>query len=165
MECRTDPRTSVYVGYPKIAQNTINKSGLNVTSFSAMNPSPTQFSVDFVSSLWTHSQYHPILRSFNASISLSKEKDPLFYFESPEVKKAKMGAIQHVHQDVQIVDADAFVEFSKALLLNDTVTTYLQGKGGVKEGHLPQKPVNYNTRSTIGGTSTVPLPPLFFCSY
>lgn len=106
-----------------------------------------------MSGLFTHSKYHPILRSFHANISLTKDKDhPLFSIVSPEVKKVEMGAIQHVHDDVEILSPDQFTQFSTDLLLNDTVVVYLQGKGDVKESKLPTTDVNYNVPSTLGGT-------------
>lgn len=144
--------TSIYVGYPNIAQNAINKGSLGVVSESITNPTPDAIDLDLQSVVLTHSKYHPQLDAFDASFHLEGSDTPFIQFRAPAVK-AVNGTPTHVHQRVQIQNLDAYTEYTIATLLNEELTVHLRGKGGLKQGGLPRTTVTYNQKITTKGKS------------
>ena len=142
----------VYVGFPHIAQDQINKSGLNSTAMSIMNPKPDSFDLGLTSVLVTHSQYHPQLDAFNGSLFLEGSDTPFISFPVPATP-GDNGAVSHVNMTVPIMHPDEWAEYTRVTLVNETVNLRLRGRGGLQEGSLPHTDVNYNTKVVVNGTS------------
>ncbi|KAL9002360.1 MAG: hypothetical protein Q9180_009980, partial [Flavoplaca navasiana] len=76
----------VYVAFPRIAQNGINDSTLEIESLTLSNPNPNSFHLQQTAKLTNHNRYHPRLDAFNASLSVGgAENKPYAYIELPAV--------------------------------------------------------------------------------
>ncbi|KAJ5167757.1 uncharacterized protein N7482_003351 [Penicillium canariense] len=140
----------VYVAYPKIAQDDVNDSTLNVTSMVIANPTPDSFELLQTQVIGSHSSYHPKIYSFLASVSLLGAANPFTSVQVPTVK-SKDGATVNVNQTVDLSDAGAFGDFAEAVMLNEEVQLNIYGRPELKEGSLPTTTVTYNKTVTMKG--------------
>lgn len=76
--------------------------------------------------------------------------------------KANDGTIIPVEQKVNLEDADAFGEYSKAVMKNETVSLIIRGNPQLQEGKLPKIGVNYDKTITMKGRFFLQFP-LFGC--
>ena len=146
--------TSIYVGYPNIAQDAINKGTLETTSESITNPAPDAVDLDLRSVVITDSKYHPQLSAFDGSLHLEDSDTPFLQFPIPAVK-AVNGTPTHIQQRVQIQNLDAFTEYTRVNLLSKEFTIHLRGKGGLQQSGLPKTTVTYNQKIKTKGTHMI----------
>jgi len=140
----------VYVAYPNKAQSTINKSKLEVTSQSLLNPAPDAYDLQLNSVFLSNSSLHAQLDAFQADLCLEGSDVPFAQLSVPAVKAAN-GSETHVSQRIQIHNTDEFNEYAKTSLLSKEYTIYLKGKGGLKYGGLHKTTVKYNEKITMQG--------------
>ncbi|KAL2846487.1 hypothetical protein BJX68DRAFT_268577 [Aspergillus pseudodeflectus] len=140
----------VYVGYPRIAQDAINSSTLNVTSMEITSPTPSGFHLHQLQVLGTDSIFHPKLYKFNAAVRFPGDMDPMMNITVPTLK-ANDGTTIEVVQDVTLLDSDAFAEFTKAMMLQEEVSLNIYGKPKLKQAGLHTITVTYNKTITMKG--------------
>lgn len=144
------------MAYPKIAQDDVNDSTLNITSMIISNPMPDSFSLEQTQVIGSHSSFHPQIYAFDAAVSLLGAAVPFVTVHVPGVK-SKDGAELVVQQTVDLSDASAFGDYATAVMLNEEVSLNIYGKPGLKEGGLPKTTVTYNKTVTMKGTFPFPL--------
>lgn len=136
----------VYVGFPNIAQDQVNKSTLEVKSLTLTNP--TQDSVHFEQDVILHSSsiFHPTLDGFPAALFLeSTEPDikPFAHLSLPAVHSTKATLI-NINQTLKIIDVDQFSQFNTLVMNSETVRVALRGSTALHLGKLPSTVVQYN---------------------
>lgn len=142
--------TSIYVGYPKLAQDNVNKSTLHVTSESILTPASDAFDLDLRSELETTSKYHPQLDGFDASLFLEGSDVPFISFTTTGFK-ATNGSRSQVQQRVPIKNMTEFTRYTMTVLGSDKYSFSLRGTGGLKQGGLPHTNVDYNQKVEMQG--------------
>ncbi|KAG2416329.1 hypothetical protein HFD88_007544 [Aspergillus terreus] len=140
----------VYVGYPNIAQGDIDDSTLTVKSMVISDPTPDSFQLDQTQIIGTHSKFHPKIFAFNAAVGLLGAASSFATVLVPQIKSHD-GVEVHVQQRVNLSDAGAFGDFSKAVMLNEEVPLNVYGKPQLKQGALPTITVTYNKTATMKG--------------
>lgn len=138
------------MAYPKIAQDQVNDSTLNITSMVIADPTPESFHLIQTQVIGSKSSYHPKIYSFLASVSLLGSAHAFTSVQVPEVK-SKDGAEVNVDQVVDLSNADAFGDFAQAVMLNEEVELNIYGKPKLQEGSLPKSTVTYNKTVTMKG--------------
>ncbi|KAL8948649.1 MAG: hypothetical protein Q9222_005181 [Ikaeria aurantiellina] len=124
----------VYVAFPKISQDGVNDSTLEIQSLTFSDPTPNSFRLQQDALLTNHNNYHPRLDAFNASLSVGgSEEKPYAYVELPAVHATET-ATTHVDQKVQITDVDAFADYTTQLLTKESVDLVV--KDGPHERHV-----------------------------
>lgn len=141
--------TRVYVGYPKIARNDVNKSTLNVTSMTIADPTPESFSLKQTQIIGSDSAFHPTIYGFTAAVSLLGAV-PWGNVQVPQFK-AEDGAVLKIEEPVKLGNETAFGDFAKAVLLNEEFDLNVYGTPQLKEGALPKVDVTYNKTVTMKG--------------
>ncbi|PWY95745.1 hypothetical protein BO94DRAFT_455408 [Aspergillus sclerotioniger CBS 115572] len=139
----------VYVAYPKIAQNLVNKSNLTVTSMVISDPSPSSFILNQTQVIGSNSSYHPTIYSFSAGVSLAGLA-AFAHVQVPEFN-AHNGVVVDINQRVDITNETAFGDFCKAAILSEEFQLNVYGRPGLKEGSLPKSTVTYNKTTTMKG--------------
>ncbi|KAL3484542.1 hypothetical protein BJX62DRAFT_248338 [Aspergillus germanicus] len=140
----------VYVGYPRIAQNGINSSTLNFTSMEITSPTPWGFHLHQVQVLGSDSIFHPKLYEFNATVRFPGDTDPMLNITVPNLK-ANDGATIDVDQEVTLQDSEVFVDFAKAMMLQEEVSLNIYGKPRLKQAGLHTITVTYNKTTSMKG--------------
>lgn len=140
----------IYVAYPNMAQDSINKGTLAILSQSITNPTPDSIELELRSAVLSNSSHHPNLDAFMGSFYLEDADTPFLEFEIPAVK-AVNGTEAEVQRRVAITNLDAFSQYTTTNLLSEEYNIYLRGKGGLKLGSLPKTTVNYNQKITTKG--------------
>lgn len=138
------------MGYPKIAQNQVTDSTLNITSMSIESPTPNSFHLVQTQVIGSHSSYHPKIYSFLASVSLLGSAHSFIDVQVPEVQ-SKDGAVVNVDQVVDVTNGGAFGDFAQAVMLNEEVDLNIYGRPDLREGSLPKTTVTYNKTVTMNG--------------
>lgn len=150
-------QTRIFVGYPRIAQNDVDKSTLDITSMAISNPSPDSFHLAQAQIIGSKSTFHPVLYSFGAAVSLAGSFSPFGSVTVPQVK-AKDGVRVNIDQDVRLSDRDAFMGFAKTALLNESVSLNVHGKPKLRLGALQKVGVTYDKTVRVKGIySPIPL--------
>ncbi|KAL8875591.1 MAG: hypothetical protein Q9198_006072, partial [Flavoplaca austrocitrina] len=145
----TDSYHSVYVAFPRIAQNGINDSTLEIESLTLSNPNPNSFHLQQTAKLTNHNRYHPRLDAFNASLSVGgAENKPYAYIELPAVHATET-TYTNIDQEVQITDMDAFIDYNTQLLTQESVDLVVKGRTKLHEGRLPATTVDYEKTITM----------------
>ncbi|KAL8877854.1 MAG: hypothetical protein Q9192_008580 [Flavoplaca navasiana] len=151
----------VYVAFPRIAQNGINDSTLDIESLTLSNPNPNSFHLQQTAKLTNHNRYHPRLDAFNASLSVGgAENKPYAYIELPAVHATET-TFTNIDQEVQITDMDAFIDYNTQLLTQESVDLVVKGRTKLHEGRLPATTVDYEKTITMKGMQYPLLSP--FC--
>ncbi|KAH8700683.1 hypothetical protein BGW36DRAFT_357336 [Talaromyces proteolyticus] len=140
----------VYVGYPRIAQNDVNDSTLNVTQLVFSDPAPNTIHVNQTQVLGNKAIYHPKIFAFNASLGLAGAAAPVAYVMVPQIQ-AEDGAIINVDTTLQLYNLDATTEFTKAVLTSETFYLNIYGKPELKEMVLPTSQVTFNKTVPMKG--------------
>ncbi|KAJ5780341.1 hypothetical protein N7457_005501 [Penicillium paradoxum] len=140
----------VYVGYPRIAQDAVNDSTLEIKEMIVSDPTPESIQLEQFQIIGTDSPFHPKIYEFDAEVSLSGASTPFGTVVVPAVK-SKDGAEVHVEQKLDLTDVDAFGEYNKAVMLNEEFSMNVYGKPGLKQGALPKTTVTYNKTVTMKG--------------
>ncbi|KAL9105316.1 MAG: hypothetical protein Q9227_009483 [Pyrenula ochraceoflavens] len=133
----------IYVGYPHIAQNSIDDSTLTPVNLSLSEPTPDQVTVHIGSTVGTHSKYHPTIYSFEGHFYL--EGGPSYPFvnaTTPQQNSVHNGDYQQVNQRINVTQA--FTDYLIAVLLQEEIGVRLKGNTKLKEGGLPKANINYN---------------------
>jgi hypothetical protein len=136
----------VYVGFPNIAQDQVNKSTLEIKSM--VVTSPSQDSVHMQQDVVLHSSsiFHPTLDAFDAAVFLESTEPNIKPFASlalPQVHSTKATLI-NIDQTMKILDVDQFSEYSKLVMNSETLRVALRGKTALHLGKLPSAVVQYN---------------------
>ncbi|KAJ5519963.1 hypothetical protein N7463_000416 [Penicillium fimorum] len=140
----------VFVAYPKIAQDGITDSTLNITEMIISNPTPESFHLEQRQVIGTDSAFHPQIYSFDSAVSLAGAAEPFAHVAVPPVK-SKDGAELHFEQKVDLSDASAFKDYNTAVMLNEEVLLNVYGRPGLKQGGLPKTTVTYNKTVVMKG--------------
>jgi len=133
----------IYVGYPNIARDGIEKSKLVPTMESFLNPAPDSFDLALDTVLISDSKFHPTLKPFNGSLYLDGGETPFAFIDVPQIK-AKNGTVAHVAQRITIPDQTQFQNFCITALSSETYTLRLRGTGDLKQGSLQTISVDYD---------------------
>lgn len=144
----------IFVAMPRIAQNQVNDSELEVRSQTAANPTPEQVDLVLESVIINNSPFHPRLDAFNASLYLpdAGPEHPFFIIETPEFVAGKRSEIT-LQQTVKIQDMDQFIEYTKRALINDTFMVGMSGTTDLHQGAFPVVNVNFTKLINTTGTS------------
>jgi hypothetical protein len=140
----------IYVAVPKIAQNEINSSTLEVTAQEVTNPNATGLHLKLDSVIRSGSSFHPIVDSFRASLTLDGQNEPFIYVQVPEVK-SEAETFVTIDQDVIFTSLDAFSRYTKVSMTSDTFNVKLDGKTNIHLKGLPTMAVNYNKVLSMKG--------------
>ena len=145
---------SIYVAFPRISQNGINHSTLQIQSLTLSNPTPSSFHLEQTALIGNENTYHPHLDSFNASLSLHdpERKDivPYAYNTLPAIHATKT-ATSYVNQTVQITDLDAFNAYNAAVLGEEEVQVRVMGRTDLHLMRFPTTTVQYDKIVTMKG--------------
>ncbi|KAL8788554.1 MAG: hypothetical protein Q9213_001627 [Squamulea squamosa] len=134
----------VYVAFPRISQDGVSDSTLEIQSLELSNPTANSFHLKQTAKLTNHNKYHPRLDAFNASLSVGGAEDkPYAYIQLPEVHATET-TYTHVDQEVQITDMDAFIDYNTQLLTKESVDLVVRGRTKLHEMRLPVTTVDYH---------------------
>ncbi|KAL9603892.1 MAG: hypothetical protein Q9219_000830 [cf. Caloplaca sp. 3 TL-2023] len=134
----------VYVAFPRITQNAVNKSGLEIQSLTLSNPTPDSFHLEQTSLVTNHNRYHPRLDAFNVSLSVAGSEDkPYAQIELPKAHATER-TTTHVDQDVQILDIESFTDYNTQILTKEIVDVIVKGRTKLHEMRLPVTTVDYH---------------------
>jgi hypothetical protein len=132
------------VAFPRISQNGINDSTLEVKSLVLSDPTPDSFHLKQTAVIGNKSPYHPRLDAFNASLSLAGPViKPYAYVELPAIF-ASDPATTVIDQDVKITDIDQFANYTNTVLSSETLSLAINGRTALHEMQFPTTTVNYN---------------------
>ncbi|KAL8811072.1 MAG: hypothetical protein Q9223_007611 [Gallowayella weberi] len=141
----------IYVAFPRISQDGVNKSTLEIQSLTLSNPTATSFHLEQTARLTNHNRYHPRLDAFNASLSVGGAEDRTFaYIQLPAVHAAET-TYTHVDQDVQITDMPAFIDYNTQLLTRDSVDLVVKGRTQLHEMRFPVTKVDFHKTINMKG--------------
>lgn len=141
---------------PKIAQDGVNDSSLEITQLNFTDPSPQTIVLSQMGTLHSPSMYTPTLDPFNASSYLVTNgqyaSTPMVIIPLPKIHALHPSSVITVqNQELSIVSTDALSDYATAVLSNEFVTTALVGSTRLHEGALPVITVKYNKTSTYRG--------------
>ncbi|KAI9371986.1 hypothetical protein BJX61DRAFT_534323 [Aspergillus egyptiacus] len=139
----------VYVGYPNIAQGDIDDSTLTIESMEISDPSPSGFHLTQRQVIGSDSAFHPTIYSFDAEVSLAG--GATFATVTVPQLRADDGVVVDIDQWLELSDAGAFSDFSKAVMMNEEFQLKVRGKPDLKLGGLPRINVNYDKTVTMKG--------------
>ncbi|KAL8721541.1 MAG: hypothetical protein Q9225_001795 [Loekoesia sp. 1 TL-2023] len=146
----------VYVAFPRISQDGVNDSTLEIQSLTLSNPASDSFHLEQTALLTNHNNYHPRLDAFNASLSVGGSEDkPFAYVELPAVHATET-ATTHIDQDVQIVNLDAFIDYNTQLWTKNSVDLVVKGRTKLHEMRLPTTTVDYHKTLNLQGFNGIP---------
>ena len=141
--------SSVYVAFPKIAQDGVNSSTLEIQSLIITNPTDQSFHLHQTNIIRSRSKYHPRLDEFNASLSL-EGSDPYASIKIPPVH-ATAQSTSTIDQDVHITNLDHFTDYNIALLNSKQVNLAVDGRTGLHEMRFPTTKVDYDKVVSMKG--------------
>lgn len=139
----------IFVGIPNKAQHEINQSTLTVTSQEVTNPTADSVNLKMSTVIRSDSSFHPKIDPFRAALSL-KDRPPFIHLDIPGAKSDKEVHVE-VEQTVKFDSLDAFTEYTMAVLANEEIQIYLDGKTNLHLSGLPKMDVNYNKVVTMKG--------------
>ena len=141
------------MAFPRISQNGIDDSTLEIQSLIISEPTPESFHLEQTAIVGNHNTYHPRLDAFNASLSVDgPEVKPYAYIELPAIH-AMTKATSYVNQTVKITDMDAFMNYNNLALSNEVVDIAVRGKTALHEMRFPTTTVNYRKVVSLKGRS------------
>jgi hypothetical protein len=144
---------SIFVGFPRRAQDGVNDSTLDIQSLSFTNPTSTSFNLAQQAILRNPNSYHPRLDAFKAALFLENtEPDikPFAYVEIPEVVSTAAAPVDF-NQTINIADGDQFAAYTKLALASEEYRLAIRGRTSLHQGGLPTTGVNYNEVVTLKG--------------
>ena len=133
-----------------MAQKGINDSQLVLISQKITNPTADALDLALTSVLLSNSSNHPQLDAFNGSFYLAGSDIPFATVLIPEFQ-ANNGSVAQIMQHLQISNMSSLIGYTQSTLQNKSLTVYLRGKGGLKQGSLQKINVNYNQRIELVG--------------
>ncbi|KAL8829767.1 MAG: hypothetical protein Q9170_006032 [Blastenia crenularia] len=146
----------VYVAFPRISQDGVNNSKLEIESLILTNPTANSFHLEQTSLLTNHNKYHPRLDAFNASLSVGGATDKIFAYVKLPAVHATEHATTHIDQDVQITNMDAFVDYNTQLWNHDSVDLALKGRTKLHEMRFPVTTVDFHKTIRLKGFNGLP---------
>jgi len=146
----------VYVAMPKIAQDGVNDSHLELTDLQFLEPAPDSLVMSQKAILHSPSIYTPTLDPFSAASYLvtngTYSAEPMIYIPMPRIHALHPKSNATVEpQRLPIHNIDQVTAYCIAVLSNENVTSALVGKTVLHEGKLPDTTVHYNTTLTYKG--------------
>ncbi|KAM3069133.1 hypothetical protein ACMFMG_010658 [Clarireedia jacksonii] len=146
----------VYVAMPKIAQDGVNDSSLEITELDFTDPTPDTVVMTQKGILHSPSMYTPTLDPFNASTYLVTNgtygAEPMVVVAMPRIHAHHpQSAVSVEKQKVSILSLDQLSAYTTAVLSQEYVTTALVGKTKLHLGSLPDTTIHYNQTSTYKG--------------
>jgi len=146
----------VYVGLPRIAQNNVDDSSLELTDLEFLAPTPDTVVLTQKAILHSPSIFTPTLDAFNATLWLVTNGTfaaaPLNMLEMPKIHALHPKSNATVlNQDVALLNQDQIVDYVTQVLTKKTVSTALTGKTILRLGELPSTKINYNTTLAYAG--------------
>lgn len=139
------------MAFPRISQNGIDDSTLEIQSLTLSDPTPESFHLEQTAIVGNDNNYHPRLDAFNVSLSVDgPEIKPYAYVELPAIH-ATTKATSYVNQTVKITDLDAFMNYNNITLNNEEVKVAIRGRAALHEMKFPATTVNYNKIVTLKG--------------
>ncbi|KAI9757284.1 MAG: hypothetical protein M1835_000660 [Candelina submexicana] len=142
----------VYVAYPKIAQDGVNDSRLEIQSMSLTNPTTDSFDLELKTVVRSDNRYHPHLDAFNASLYLNNaDGKPFSYIQIPAVH-ATEEALSTSNQTVKIADLSSqFADYASVVLAREQYNLIVKGRTDLHEMRFPTTTVDYNKQVTLRG--------------
>jgi len=143
----------IYVAIPKMAQDDVNESTIEIKSLTVMNPTANsvQMIQDAVSS--SNASFHPWLDPFNVSIALQGAA-PYAMMELPGTNSGTAVPV-HINQTVEITNLEAFKEYNAALMKSEKITQSINGSTWLHEGSLPADYVSYDKTVDLVGFNSL----------
>ncbi|TVY57124.1 hypothetical protein LCER1_G003624 [Lachnellula cervina] len=146
----------IYVGFPNIAQNGVNKAHLEVTGLEFYNPTPD--SIQVTERIITHnpSMYTPTLDPWSGGTFVvtngTYSDKAIVYLPVPKTHTLHpLSNAAIVNATVPINDQAQIALYATQLVKLEKVTTALVGKPLLHIGKLPAIHVNYNASTTYSG--------------
>ena len=140
---------SIYVGFPKMAQDQVSAATAEIISVKITNPTPTSFHVVQDGFSNSDSSFHPFLDAFNVSTSIAGSAAYGMVTLPGLTSDAHVPV--HVEQDVQILDIQAFADYNIKVLTSQTFEQRLNGTTTLTLGALPATSVSYDKTVTMNG--------------
>lgn len=141
----------IYVAFPRISQNGIDDSTLEIQSLTLSDPTPESFHLEQTAIVGNDNAYHPRLDAFNVSLSVDgPEPRPYAYVELPALHATRK-ATAYFNQTVQITDLDAFMNYNSITLNDEEVKVAVRGRTALHEMRFPTTTVNYNKVVSLKG--------------
>lgn len=153
IQIQSTDQDSIYVGYPRIAQNAVNDAQIQLVSMSIENPTPESVDLSFKQVFNTNSSYHPTLYPFNASFYLLDQQYsvPFGSIETTEIRASNGAGTDFPLQRMNISQMDRFTKYVSTTLSSEEFTIALRGHGDLKEGALPKTSITYDKNITMKG--------------
>lgn len=155
---RANDLSRIYVGFPNIAQNGVNKAHLEVTGLEFYNPTPD--SIQVTERIITHnpSMYTPTLDPWSGGTFVvtngTYSDKAIVYLPVPKTHTLHpLSNAAIVNATVPINDQAQIALYATQLVKLEKVTTALVGKPLLHIGKLPAIHVNYNASTTYSGKS------------
>lgn len=141
---------------PKIAQQNVDDSSLEFTTFKFLDPTMETVSLTQQGILHNPAIFTPTLDSFLADSFLVTNGTfgaaPIIKVQMPKIHglhpKSNAGVVD---QQVQIVDIDQLTAFATAVISQEYLETALVGRTNLHLGALPTVKINYNSTSRYKG--------------
>jgi hypothetical protein len=146
----TNLHASVYVAYPRVAQNKMNDSTLSITRMAITDPAPDSFQLNLTQIIGNPGGFNPIIFAFNPSFTLAGSAVPFGHVAFPQTT-SEDGTVVVVGERVQLGNESAFEDYTRAVMLNEEVNLNIYGQPQLKDGGLPQTTVTYNKTVTLKG--------------
>jgi len=141
------------VGFPHIAQSTVNDSTLEIQSMIITDPTAHSYHLQQHSVIRTSSSYHPSLDAFNATLSVKDDKldrSPFATVELPAVHATAESTVD-VDQTVPITNLDQYGDFAKVVLAAEEFQLAVDGRTSLHQSGLRAIAVDYNKVVTLKG--------------
>ncbi|KAF2634951.1 hypothetical protein P280DRAFT_412674 [Massarina eburnea CBS 473.64] len=139
----------IFVAIPHKAQHDIDASTLEVNSQEVTQPTENGIHLKIQSTAKSSSSFHPTLEAFTASFAL-EGKEPFLHANVPETKAEAETTIT-IDQDVTIANMDAFKEYNKVVIGNESFNVMFYGKTKVHQSGLKPISVDYTKKLTMKG--------------
>ncbi|KAI5289170.1 hypothetical protein KEM52_000885 [Ascosphaera acerosa] len=135
----------IYVGYPKIAQEGVDKSRLTVSKLVLSDPYYDQFHLELDQVITSHSMFKPKLYEFTANLSLpGRGSDRPFVIVNVPQSIARNNEPVIVDQHVDLPSVEEFTRYTTTVMQTESFDVIVTGKPKLQQGKLPKISVNYN---------------------
>jgi hypothetical protein len=146
----------VYVGMPKIAQNGVDKSTIEITQLKFLEPTSESVVLSQAVILHSPSIFTPTLDPFTAASWLvtngTFNPTPMLMIPMPQIHALHpQSNISVSNLNLTITNLDQVTDYATALITQEEVSTALTGKTKLHEGKLPVVNINFNSTSTYKG--------------
>jgi len=147
----------IYVALPKIAQDDVNRSHLELLELKFLEPTADGFNIQQTARLHNPSKFTPTLDGFYAASYFVDNKtgiepEPLTHFMMPKVHAKHPSSVASVApQRAEISNMDQAKLYTTAVVQQEYVSTALLGRTPLHLGGLPSNVIKYNTTLTYKG--------------